>query len=149
MRRGRSLPRRRTNMTENLKAKMRLFEESINTANVELMNELVAPDAPFLTPAADHPVYGGEGYMSIVYWVRERLPDAQWHIVDMVCEGRTVAVYWDHTGTHTGAPYLGIPAKGKKMRARFMNFYYFNDKDRIVNDIAAEGMIAVMRCLQD
>jgi steroid delta-isomerase-like uncharacterized protein len=136
-------------MSETLKGLMREFEQCINTADMDLANKLVAPDAPFLTPAADHPLIGGAGYLSIVHWMRESFPDVQWHIVDMVCEGQTVAVHWDLTGTHSGKAFLGIPAKGKKMQARVMNFYYFNDKNQIVNDVAAEGMIAILRSIED
>ncbi len=42
---------------------------------------------------------------------------------------------------------MGIKATGKKFSACMMNFYYFNKDGKIVNDVAAEGMIAIVRAI--
>ncbi|MDO4184383.1 MAG: ester cyclase [Rhodospirillales bacterium] len=126
------------------KTTMRRFETMINTADTKLAKELVADDAPFYTPASPQPLYGGEGYLSVVHWMRTGFSDVNWTLEEMAAEGNIVAVRWTLRGTHDGE-FLGVPATGKKIAVSVMNFYYFNDEGKVVNDIAAEGMIGILR----
>jgi len=126
------------------KAAMKRFETMINTADSDIAKELVAEDAPFYTPASPKPLYGGEGYLSVVRWMRQSFPDVQWKIEEMVAEGNVVAVRWTLSGTHKGE-FWGMPATGKHFSTSVMNFYYFNNEGKVVNDIAAEGMIGILR----
>ena len=130
--------------TERNKALMYKFEQMINTCDETLGRELVATDAPFYTPASEKPLYGGAGYLSVVRWMRSGFSDVQWHLETMVAEGNVVAVHWTLTGTHDGE-FLGIPPTGKKISCSIMNFYTFNDEGKIVSDLAAEGMIGILR----
>ena len=123
---------------------MKKFELMINTADEKLAAELVADDAPFYTPASPEPLYGGRGYLSVVHWMRQGFPDVQWKLQDMVAGDDKVAVYWLLTGTHEGE-FLGIRPTGNKISVSVMNFYYFNAQGKITNDIAAEGMIGILR----
>ena len=123
---------------------MKKFETMINTADENLADELVANDAPFYTPASQEPLYGGKGYLSIVHWMRKSFSDVQWHITDIVASEDKVAVKWDLTGTHDGE-FMGISPTNKKISVCVMNFYYFNTVGKITNDIAAEGMIGILR----
>ena len=123
---------------------MKKFERMINTADDELAAELVADDAPFYTPASPEPLYGGKGYLSVVHWMRQGFSDVQWKLNDMVADEEKVAVYWTLTGTHDGE-FLGIRPTGNKISVSVMNFYYFNAQGKITNDIAAEGMIGILR----
>ncbi|MBO6273281.1 ester cyclase [bacterium] len=132
------------NLSERNKELMKKFETMINTADKKLANELVESDAPFYTPASPKPLYGGEGYLSVVHWMREGFSDVQWHIKDMIADDEKVAVHWDLTGTHDGN-FLGISPTGNKISVSVMNFYYFNKDGKVTNDIAAEGMIGILR----
>lgn len=131
-------------VVERNKAAMKKFERMINTDDETLSEELVAPDAPFYTPASDKPLYGGKGYLSVVKWMRKGFSDVQWKLEKMVAEGNVVAVLWILTGTHDGE-FMGIPPTGKKISCTVMNFYTFNDEGKIVADVAAEGMIGILR----
>lgn len=42
---------------------------------------------------------------------------------------------------------MGVPATGKKIKTTVMNFYYFNESGKIINDVAAEGMIGILKPL--
>ena len=132
------------NSIERNKELMKKFETMINTADENLAEELVAGDAPFFTPASPEPLYGGKGYLSVVHWMRSGFSDVQWHIKDMVADEDRVAVMWNLTGTHDGE-FMGIKATGKKISVCVMNFYYFNKEGKVTNDIAAEGMIGILR----
>ncbi len=129
-----------------LRAAMRRFETMIDTCDDALAEELVAPEAAFFTPASEKPLYGPQGYLSIVRFMRQAFSDVQWKIRDMVAEGNVAAVHWECTGTHDG-PFLGHAPTGRRFSASVMNFYYFNEEGKIVNDVAAEGMIAILRQL--
>ena len=131
-------------LIERNKELMKKFETMINTADEKLADELVASDAAFYTPASSEALYGGKGYLSVVYWMRKGFSDVQWHITDMVADEEKVAVKWDLTGTHDGE-FLGIQPTGKKIKVCVMNFYYFNQNGKVTNDIAAEGMIGILR----
>ena len=126
------------------KALMKKFETMINTADEQLAAELVADDAPFYTPASPEPLYGGKGYLSVVHWMRQGFSDVQWTLQDMVADEEKVAAHWTLTGTHDGV-FLGIQPTGNKISVSVMNFYYFNAEGKITNDIAAEGMIGILR----
>ena len=129
---------------ERNKELMKKFETMINTADEKLAKELVAEDAPFYTPASPQPLYGGNGYLSVVHWMRNGFSDVQWHIQDMVIDENKAAIHWKLTGTHNGE-FLGIKPTGNKISVNVMNFYYINEEGKVTNDIAAEGMIGILR----
>lgn len=125
---------------------MKQFETMINTADLKLANELISPTAQFITPVSPTPLLGGEGYLSVVHFLRSGFPDVQWKAETMVAENNIVAVSWICSGTHNGE-FLGIKPTHKTFSARFMNFYYFDEEGKIVNDVAAEGLIAIMKAI--
>ena len=136
----------RTSLLQRNQDIMRKFEQMINTADEALAEELVAPDASFYTPASPDPLYGGKGYLSVVHWMRRGFSDVQWKLEEMVPSEDKVAVRWTLSGTHDGE-FLGLPATGAKIRTSVMNFYYIDKNGKITNDIAAEGMIGILRPL--
>ncbi len=133
-----------SNSIQKHKDLMKKFELMINTADEKLAKELIDDNAAFYTPASPEPLYGGKGYLSVVHWMRKGFSDVQWHIKTMVAENDVVAVQWDLTGTNDGE-FLGSHPTGNKISVCVMNFYYFNEDDKIINDVAAEGMIGILR----
>ncbi len=134
------------NLTERNKDLMKKFEKMINTADEKLAQELVSANAPFYTPASPEPLYGGAGYLSVVHWMRKGFSDVQWKLEEMVADDDKVAVRWTLTGTHDGI-FMDLPPTGKKFKTTVMNFYYFDKDGKVTNDIAAEGMIGILRPL--
>lgn len=128
------------------RAAMRRFERMINTCDDALGAELVDPKAPFTTPVSVDPLYGGEGFLSVTRMMRAGFSDVQWKLESMVAEGDIVAVQWRLTGTHDGT-FMGVPATGRKIDACVMNFYTFNEEGKICKDVAAEGLVAILRPL--
>ncbi len=122
------------------------FETMINTADIELAEKLVDSNAPFYTPASPEPLYGGKGYLSVVHWMRKSFSDVQWKIKDMAADENKVAVWWNLTGTHDGT-FINFPPTGKKISVCVMNFYYINKEGKVINDVAAEGMIGIFRAI--
>ena len=132
------------NKEERNKSIMKKFETMINTADDALSQELISEKAAFFTPASPVPLYGGKGYLSVVHWMRGGFSDVQWKLEEMVVAEDKVAVRWTLTGTHDGE-FLGIKPTCNKISVCVMNFYYFDESGKIVNDIAAEGMIGILR----
>ncbi len=120
------------------------FETMINTADINLSKELIDDNAAFYTPVSDKPLYGGSGYLSVVNLMRKSFSDIQWHIKDLVADESKVAVTWELTGTHDGE-FMNIQPTYKKISVCVMNFYYFNNAGKITNDVAAVGLIGVLK----
>ena len=131
---------------EEIRNRMKLFEKMINTCDDALGEELIDAEAYFTTPASPEPLKGPRGYLDVVRFMRRSFSDVQWNAREIVVEGGTAAVLWECTGTHDGA-FLGHAPTGRHFSASIMNFYHFNEQGKIVGDIAAEGMIAILRQL--
>ena len=117
-----------------------------NTNDKALAEELIAPEAKFASLISDKPLYGGAGYLSVVDFMRKGFSDIRWDIVDMAAEDDKVAVSWTCNGTHDGN-FMGLAPTGKKFSFSAMNFYYFNADGKIVNDVAAKGLIGLFEAL--
>jgi len=131
---------------ERNKLAMKRFETCINTNDKILAEELIDASAEFTTPVSDKPLYGGAGYLSVVELMRQSFSDIRWEIVDMTAENDKIAVHWTCSGTHDGN-FMGLAPTGKKFSFSVMNFYYFNDAGKIINDVAAEGLFGLMTAL--
>ncbi len=127
-----------------MKDTMKKFETMINTADEKLAEELISDKASFYTPASIEPLFGGSGYLSVVHWLRSGFSDVQWKLEEMLEEGNKIAVRWTCSGTHDGH-FMGLNPTGKHFSITVMNFYYFDENGKIINDIAAEGMIGILR----
>lgn len=132
--------------TERNRETMQKFETMINTANTEVANELIASDVKFCTPELPETLAGGAGYLSIVFWMRSGFSDVQWKLEEIICEEDKCAVRWTLTGTHDGE-FLGVKPTNQKIKSSFLNFYYFNNEGKIINDVAGEGLLGILRPL--
>ena len=125
---------------------MRLFEKCINTNDLDLGRKLISAKAAFATPVSPAPLYGAEGYLSVVSLMRKSFPDIQWKIVDMVADGNTVAVQWTCSGTFSGdSPFAGLRPNGRAFSTTVMNFYHFDEEGMIVDDVAATGIAGILQ----
>jgi steroid delta-isomerase-like uncharacterized protein len=111
-------------INENNKTVMLRFLEFINTASVELADEVISPDAIFYVPGHPEPMRGPTGYLAIVSMMRIGFPDVQWQLDETIAENDKVAARFTMRGTHQGA-FFGIAPTGKKIAIRAINFYRF------------------------
>lgn len=133
-------------MNEQHKSIMESFKLMINTNDKALAEKLIAPDAEFQSLISSEILYGGKGYLSVVDFMRQSFSDIHWEIEDLAAEDNKVAVSWICSGTHDG-DFMGMPPSGKKFSFRCMNFYYFNAENKIVKDVAAQGMAGLLESL--
>lgn len=87
-----------------------LMEEDISNGNVEVANEIIAPD--FFDHTNPPGLQCGlEGHNGLVALFRAAFPDLEFRIDDMLAEGDKVAIRTTMTGTHQGE-FHGIPPTG-------------------------------------
>jgi steroid delta-isomerase-like uncharacterized protein len=128
--------------TEKIKQLMNRFVEFINTANGQLAQELISPNAIFYVPGSPEPMRGPAGYLAIIGMMRGGFPDIQWTLDDMVTESDKVAARFTMRGTHSGT-FFGVPATGKLIEVKAMNFYRFADR-QIVEEHGMPDMLGLL-----
>ncbi len=112
---------------EENKAIVRRFIEAYNKQNLDLVDDLVAPDFVDHT----HQEQGLESLKQRLKMGFKAFPD--WHetIEDIIAEGDKVWVRLAYAGTHKGE-FMGLAPTGKKITAMNVDIY------RIVNGKLAE-----------
>jgi predicted ester cyclase len=93
----------------------RLIDAVYNEGNLDVVDELVAPDV-FNHPAVPEHRHGTDGFKHVIEWVRTIGPDTHYHIDDIIAEGDKVAVRMTVSGTHTG-PIRDIPPRARASRS--------------------------------
>ena len=107
-------------MSEENKAIFRRFvEEGFNQGDLDVFNELVAPD--FVNHSAPPGVPPTrEGWKQLAGMFRAAFPDMHLHIEDEIAEGDRVTTRFTAHGTHQGE-LMGIPATGKEVNVGGIN----------------------------
>jgi steroid delta-isomerase-like uncharacterized protein len=98
---------------ENKAVLERYYEEALNKGNLDVVLE---------GAAVDHISHGTapndkEGAEHLREWVRIQrasFPDLHVTVDDWIVEGDKVVSRFTARGTHTGEPYVGIPAQGRE-----------------------------------
>ena len=101
------------------------FAEAANTGKYELFDEAVAPDCVDHDPAPGQGP-GPQGYRAFFTEMRTAFPDLKAELAAMVADDESIAFAYTLSGTHKG-PLMGIPAMGKKISIRGVQFSKFRD----------------------
>jgi steroid delta-isomerase-like uncharacterized protein len=98
--------------TEENKALVRRYQEAHNNNDLDALNAIVAADliAHSLMPGVPNGLEGGKMVHQIAV---ASFPDFHATIEDLIAEGDKVVARLTFTGTHTGSPFMGIPASGR------------------------------------
>ena len=108
---------------EDNKALMRRgFEELVNTGNMALVDENVAPDFVRHDLGGGPDIVGPEGVQLFVGALRAAFPAIQMTVEDVIGEGDRVVVRYTARGTHSGA-FRGVAATGRKVAWAGINIY--------------------------
>jgi steroid delta-isomerase-like uncharacterized protein len=102
---------------EESKAIVRRFWGVWEEGNIDLVDELLAPDYVNHTPASPDQPTGAEGVKGVVTMFRSAMPDLRVVIEDMIAEEDKVAVRYTLEGTHEGELF-GIPPTGKRLSVK-------------------------------
>lgn len=90
----------------------RLFEETWNSKNLAVLDEMVAPN--FVFHNSVQTFYGPEGFKQFATTYHSAFPEAHFTIEDVIAEGDTVVLRWTARGRQSGE-FLGIPPSGKEV----------------------------------
>lgn len=100
---------------EESKAVVRKFlEEVFGGGDLELIEELFAPDYVLHDPVLPEEVRGQEGMRGYVSMYRGAYPDTAFTIEDQISDGDEVVTRWTGQGTHEGE-LMGVPPTGNRV----------------------------------
>lgn len=108
----------------------RVFEEGFNEGRLEAIDEYIACDAvdhhPFSEEEPDFPSH----LKGVILMIRAAIPDLSVRVEDIFGEGDRVAVRTSVTGTHTGAPLFGLPARGAAIQVEQFHIVAVGDDNK-------------------
>lgn len=90
----------------------RFFDELWNERRLDLIDELLAPDHVWHTPAHPVPVVGRAGFRAYAGRILSGFPDVRLTIEALLVDGDQAVARVSMRGTHTGE-YMGIPPTGR------------------------------------
>jgi predicted ester cyclase len=99
---------------ENKAVVRRLIEEVYNRGNLDVVDELVAPDVLDHAAVPQHR-HGIDAFKHVIGWVRGMSSDIHYDVDDLFAEGEKVAVRTTVSGTDTG-PIRDVPPPAKGSR---------------------------------
>ena len=93
----------------------RYFQDIMSEGNLEVIEEILAPEFAFIIPTQAEPIMGYEAFRGFVQYLRNAFPDIKFTSLRQVAEGNKVASRWSIEGTHQGE-FLGAPATGNHIK---------------------------------
>ena len=125
---------------------LRFIDEVQNGKNLDVMNELFAPDAYILGAPAENgnPI---ELVTSVLQTLFEGFPDLQVELLKIVAEEDTVATLKMFRGTHLGE-FRGIQPTGRKVEFDALEFLVLRD-GKIVDHWGAPRFALLMKQIRD
>ena len=98
----------------NLKSNYQRFADAVNRRDLDALDQIFDPD--LINHDADPGEPRGAYHFKQVFRnFIAACPDLQVTIEDSITKDDKLVVRWTDTGTHTGAPLLGVPATGKQI----------------------------------
>jgi predicted ester cyclase len=126
----------------------RVFEEGFNEGRLSVIDECLAPDAVDRHEfTADAPDFRSH-LKSIISMLRASFPDLHMTVEDLLGDDDRVAARVTVTGTHTGAPLLGVPAIGAPIQVEQFHFVRCDDLGRGITHAAYAAEDQIMRQVQ-
>lgn len=121
----------------NLAIARRHIGELWGEGGAELANEIFHPAVVDHNPAPGQRP-GIAGILDVLHWLREAVPDLALTVHAFVVEGDLVCDRWAMTGTHTGAPLMGIEPQGRRFQINGMDVVRIDDEGLITDVWHAE-----------
>ena len=134
---------------EKNKELMRRFFQAINDKNLDLFDELCGEDYIWhgeTGPTELNEVKGRDNFKKAVAEFTDALPDLNITLFDFIAEGDKVVVRFKEVGTHTGAPFAGIPPTGKQITWTGIGIYRI-DNGRLVEEWFNEDSLGILKQL--
>jgi len=98
----------------NLKSIYQRFADAVNRRDLDALDQIFDPDLINHGAGPDEP-RGAYHFKQVFRNFIAACPDLQVMIEDSITKDDKLVVRWTDTGTHTGAPLLGVPVTGKQI----------------------------------
>jgi steroid delta-isomerase-like uncharacterized protein len=105
-------------MSEENRAVVERYFEAVNSGNLDIIDEVIAPDYVGHEPGEE--THGPEGVKQFVGTFRNAFPDLSLTIEDQIAEGGKVVSRYTGLGTHQGE-LTGIAPTGRQVEVPAMN----------------------------
>lgn len=115
-----------TTAQDNKDVVRRYIEEAWNEADLDLVDDLVAADAPMHDPTLSERVAGPDGRKRSIEVYHSAFPDVTISVEELVAEGDTVAVRWTGRGAHDG-DLMGIAPTGTEVEVAGLSMNHVTD----------------------
>jgi steroid delta-isomerase-like uncharacterized protein len=112
--------------SEESKVIVRRFWGVWEEGNIDLVDELLAPDYVNRSPATPDQPTDPEGIKAVVGMFRGAMPDLRVIIEDMIAEGDKVVVRYTIEGTHEGELF-GVPPTGQRLSIKSISVERVSD----------------------
>ena len=109
-------------MSAENKAVVDRITQAFNEGNLDLLDELVAPEFVGHNPLSPQPIQGPEGLKGFFGGFRAAMPDINHPSWTLIAEGDLVAIHMPIEGTFTNE-LMGIPPNGKKVSLWMCNVW--------------------------
>lgn len=126
-------PRAKSLVPQNIeknKAVIHYFYDETNKGNLDIYDELFAPEFVSYSSAAGMELRGPEAFKQANSMYLQAFPDFQSTVDLIVAENDIVMVYGEASGTNTGS-FMNRPPNGKKIIWTGVAIYRFNDEGMI------------------
>ncbi len=130
--------------TENIAAQER-FGRAVNSNNLDDLNGIVAEDCVDHDPAPGQ-ARGPAGYVALFGQMIAAFPDFAVDVEQLVADDDKVAFAYTITGTHRGE-FFGIPATGRRIRARGLQISRFNSDAKLVERWGSSDQLGILQQL--
>ena len=130
--------------TEENKTRLRrVFDEGINQKQLDVFDELLAPNyVNYNMPA---PAPGPAGFKQVIGMFQTAFPDMRITIEDEFGEGDKVGTRGYMTGTHKGE-FMGIPATNKSVKVSYIDLWHAENGKFVENWVQLD-MLGLMQQL--
>ena len=129
---------------ENKDIVRRVYAEIVESGNMGVADDLLAPDYANRSPMPGEPP-GREGEKERVGLTRAAFPDATLTIEDMIAEGDRVAVRRTFRGTHKGE-FMGIAPTGKQVAISGISIFRIAE-GKVVEGWVEPGYVGILHHL--
>jgi predicted ester cyclase len=122
------------------------IQELFTKGDLEAVDRYVHPDCIVHDPPVPDAPSGAESLRRAAALFREALPD--WHsdLLQLVAEGDLVVERFRASGTHTGAPLMGVAPTGRTLVIDGINIFRI-EEDRIVERWGRLDDLGLLRSL--